>query len=292
MEETNPGAPAPADDWTDPLAAEPVDKTGESQASPVDESEKMQGSSGDDPVQVVAAKVTELKIVSGFAVKTAEEAVSTNSALLEIKGLEKEIARRKKAELEPIKIAEDAVRSKYRPAEDLLQTAEAVAKGALQRFQREELARIEEENRKAAEIAAAAARRVQQEADEIRRKASEKAEALRAQGKESKAEEVIAAAEDKATGKEAVASMIPAAVSRTAPTKLAGFSSSTRWTGEVSKTRDFLVWLVAQEIELDSIVSFKAAGLNVLANLYKRNRPIPGFVANPVPTSRSGGRRA
>lgn len=238
--------------------------------------------STDNAVQVITQRICDLQILPSYSVANAHEAQHANSALGTIKALAKELDAIKDAELRPLLEATKAVRDKYRPAEDLLAQAERVLKAALVEFQRKEAERIAAE-RIAAERAAAEERaRLEEAARREREKAAARAAELQAAGKIERAEAVLQAAEASAAAKESVAAMVAATPPVSAPTALKGLSTRERWTGRVVNERQFLASLLQHtEIDVNEIVSFKQAGLNRLAGLYKTaaQTALPGLSA-------------
>lgn len=232
-------------------------------------------------------RVTELAIHDDYKVASAPEAVAANDTLGTIKMLGKEVEVAKRSELDPLNNQVKAIRDKFRPAESMLERAEAVVKHALVTFQNDERKRLAEaEAKRAAQVAVEQAR-LRQQAEDERRRASAKAAQLLLAGQDQKAAAVMEAANLRADSKEEVAALLPAAMPTARPTALAGFSSRDLWTGEVTHTRQFLTWLLSDMlmIDLDSLISFKPIALNRLATMYKEGAKIPGFKANKEQTA-------
>lgn len=227
------------------------------------------------------ARITGLQIVPNYEIKTAEEYAAVNAQMQELHQIARDVERARKAELEPLKALVDEVRSRYLPVEDMCAEFKQAAQLALSRYARLEADRIASERAEADRKHALARAAAEQKAREERAAAAAKALELAEAGKTERAEAVLAAAEQKATlrieAAQLTAHPLPVA------TKLEGSRSTERWTvGPVKDMRAALRSLVADEsVDLSELVSFKQAGLNKLAAVFKDNldTKYPGLVA-------------
>lgn len=243
-------------------------------------------------VEALRQRITDLSIVPDYKIDSAPEAVAANDQLGAIKKIGKDVEAAKRAELAPIAQQEKEIREKFRPLEALLEQAERTVKGALLGFQRAEQQRLADEQRARAAAAAAEQARLQEQARREREAAEAKAAKLREQGKDERAEAVLAVAEQNAAAKEQVAAVLPAATAvSTEPTKLAGLSVGTVWTGEVVNLRAAVLALAADEtVDLGAILSIKPAGINALAKVYKDKLGAKYAGLRGVPVDRVGAR--
>lgn len=225
-------------------------------------------------------RITELKIHDDYKVTTSDDAIAANLTLGSVKMLARDVELAKRVELDPLAVQVAAVREKFRPAEQLLEHAEAVVKRALIDFQAEERRLIAVAQAEQREQIAREQAKLRREAEDARLRAEQRAAELRAAGHAEKAAAAIETAELRAGAKEIQADLLPAAAPAPQPTRLAGFSSTSRWTGEVTDARLFVNWITAHpEVDVAGLVSFKAAGLARIATLYKDKARIPGFKA-------------
>jgi leucyl aminopeptidase len=234
-----------------------------------------------DVIAETKAQVTSLAIVENYEIQSIVEAHSLAQTLQKIKGLSKQIAEAKDAERRPLNDALKLISGRYKEAEDVLERAEATIKGSLLFFQREEDKRIADERRAAAQAAAAERARLEEAARKERERAEKEAEALRAKGRDEKADAVMQVAESKARAQETVASLVAAPVKPMEPTKFAGVSTRKKWVGKVDDPVLFIQSLAKSPYPLAEFVDFNQAALNRLAGSLQGNmdRVLPGCIA-------------
>jgi colicin import membrane protein len=239
----------------------------------------------ENAVEVFRTRINGLAIVDGYKITAPEEAERAAAQLKDIHQLVKDVESAKRAELAPIALAENNVRSKWAPVEQLAAKLKTTAQAVLGAWQMQEQRRIANE-RAAAEAAAAKERaRLEQEAREAREKAAAASAKLEAAGKVEQAQARVEAAEQKAMALDTTAQMLSAAIPvPKAPEALSGVRAVETWEPQVVNVRQALAALVADEfVDLESLIDFKKSGLNALAKQYKDKLGVkyPGLKATP-----------
>jgi hypothetical protein len=222
----------------------------------------------DYAIEALKSRIHSLELNADYVIKSAEEAQAVTAQMRDIHKLIKDIEEAREAAVRPLRLAVDEERERWKPVEALATSLKAAAQRVLAAFQVAEQKRIALERAEAE----SRARREQAAAEEKARKereaAEQKAAALRAAGKEERAAAVEQAAEVRASAIETAAQVTVPVLP--AQTKLVGARVVEKWVPWVSDIRQALAALAADEsLDLDELVSFKTAGLNKLAGVYK-----------------------
>jgi hypothetical protein len=242
-------------------------------------------------LEVFKTRITSLTIVPGYEITTAEEYAAVNAQMQDLHKIAKDVEAARKAELAPLKVLVDEVRDRYAPIESLCAEFKTTAQTVLSVYARKEAERVARERAEAERKHAMERAAAEQKAREELAAAKAKALKLVEAGNTEKADAVLAAADMKATLRiEAAQLTVP---QMPVVTKLEGSRMTDRWVGSLVNTRDALTALVEDpNIDLDELVTFKQAGLNKLAAVYKDNMAAkyPGLVAIKQTTVSATGR--
>ena len=234
-----------------------------------------------DIVAETKVQAQSLAVNENYVIGSRPEAETAAEALQKVKGLAKHIAEAKDAERRPLNEQLKAISARFKEAEDVVELAEASLKSALLAFQKAEDKRIAEQRRLEAQAAAAERARLEEDARKQREKAEREAEALRAKGRDEKADAVMQVAESKARAQETVANLVAAPTKPTGPTRFAGTTVRKTWRGKVIDMPVFLTSLAKSNYAIEEFVEVNQSALDRLAKSLqtKMDKAMPGTIA-------------
>jgi hypothetical protein len=216
----------------------------------------------------------QLVAVSSPVLETAQSLVIDSPIMFEMAGEElktikqktKQLEDQRKAITQPMDKAKKEVMDLFRKPLEMLEQAEAVLKRSILAYTQEQRRIQQEAQRKADEAAAAERRRIEEEA-----KAAEKTGDV-----------------ETAAVMQSAASMVVAAPVKTEAPKVAGVSTTTRWTAEVTDKVEYIKHVLAHP-ELIDTITIDMRPLNQMAVALKDKLSIPGIrpIANESVSARS-----
>ena len=203
--------------------------------------------------------------------------VAVAEELKTIKTASREIAAKEDAILSPMKQAMAEVKALFEKPKALLATAERTLKAKVAEWQDAERRRVEEERRRAEEIARKERARLAAEAEKARREAEAKAQKIAEGQGTARTAAAVERLEQKAQDL-ALMSAMTVAPPVLGPSKVEGVSTRTTWSAEVTDAMA-LIRAVAEGKAPPHLVTPNMAELNKLARAMKEHLAIPGVRA-------------
>lgn len=211
-----------------------------------------------------------LALAQGYKIDSPAMYDAAADDLKKVKGKAKELEEQRKAITAPLDQAKKAVMDLFRKPAEFLEQAEAVLKGAMLTYTRDEQRRADELARQQAEAARFERERIEAEA----RAKAEEAAKLAAAGDTRAADE----AQAQAVALQSTATIVTAPAMTAPVAKVSGITTKEVWSARITDKAALIAHIAAHPECLDW-VEVKMTPLNQMAKALKANMRIPGVEA-------------